>query len=61
MSFFVDAISLSADLIHDPAIHPDLASISKRFRPILDIISSGTHTITIRSGVQSSSSMASVN
>jgi hypothetical protein len=33
MSFFVDAISLSADLIHDPAIKTTLTNISKHFRP----------------------------
>jgi hypothetical protein len=51
MSFIVDAIPFSADLNHDPAIHPALANISKPFRHVPNIISSGNHTIIVRSYV----------
>ena len=61
MSIFVDAVSLTADLIHDPAIHPALSNFNKRFRHIPSIISSGNHAITVRSDLQSPSSAASVN
>ena len=61
MSVFVDAVFLTADLIHDPAIPLPLQILASVFDmfPILFRVGAN-HTIIVRSDVQLPSSAASV-